>query len=178
MSVRTYLKKGLNCYYWWMDKLCKPAFIRRYPRYLRSLGVRIAEDPGDTWISPTVFLDSAGYDMIEIGEDCTISFDVAILVHDYSIETALRASGEPPAEKHRMIMRPVKIGSGCFIGARTMILPGAVIGDGCVIGAGSVVRGKIPPGSIASGNPASVVGSVSDFAERHLAKDDIVFDGR
>lgn len=178
MGIKTYLKKTFNCYYWWMDKLCKPAFIRKYPRYLRSLGVRISERPGDTWISPTVFLDSAGYDMIEIGDDCTISFDVVILVHDYSIETALRASGEPPAENHRMLMRPVRIGSNCFIGARATILPGATIGDSCVVGAGAVVRGEVPPGSIVSGNPATVVGSVSDFARRHLAKGDIVFDGR
>ncbi|MBQ2681791.1 MAG: WecB/TagA/CpsF family glycosyltransferase, partial [Eggerthellaceae bacterium] len=105
-----YAYKALNGYYWWLDKLNKSKFIEDYPKYLRKLGVEISESPGDCWISPTVFLDSAGYDYISIGNNCTISFDVAILVHDYSINNALRAIGVPDAEKHRMIKRHVSIG--------------------------------------------------------------------
>ena len=178
MGLKTYIRKAQNGWYWWLDKLNKPAYIRAYPKYLRKLGVRINEEPGDCWISPTVFLDSTGYDIIEIGDDCTISFDVAILVHDYSINTALRAVGEKPSEKHRMIKRGVKIGNNCFIGARAMILPGAEIGDDCIVGSGAIVRGCIPAGSIVSGNPATVIASTSDFAKKHLERGDFVFDVR
>ena len=128
MGLKTYALKALNGYYWWLDKLNKPAFIRQYPKYLRKLGVKINEKPGDCWISPTIFLDSSGYDMIEIGDDCTISFDVVVLVHDYSINNAFRAAGIDAVERHRVIRRPVKIGSNCFIGARSIIMPGAVFG--------------------------------------------------
>ncbi|MBS4209150.1 hypothetical protein KHA95_13895 [Bacillus sp. FJAT-50079] len=34
---------------------------------------------------------------------------------------------------------PVIIGKGCWIGARSTILPGVVIGDGCVIAASSML---------------------------------------
>lgn len=178
MGLKTYVRKAQNSYYWWLDKLNKPVYIRNYPKYLRKLGVRINEAPGDCWISPTIFLDSSGYDMIEIGDNCTISFDVAILVHDYSINNAFRAVGIPPAECHRLIKRRVKIGNNCFIGARAIILPGAVIGDNCIIGSGSVVRGCIPSGSIVCGNPATVIARVADFANKHVERNDFTLDER
>ena len=40
--------------------------------------------------SPTVFFDSARYDLIEIGKNVTISFDAVILVHDFSIKHVAR----------------------------------------------------------------------------------------
>lgn len=178
MSFKTYMRKAQNGYYWWLDKLNKPAYIRDYPKYLRKLGVKINENPGDCWISPTIFLDSSGYDMIEIGDDCTISFDVTILVHDYSINNAFRAVDIPPEERHRLIKRPVKIGDNCFIGAKAIILPGTVIGDSCIIGSGAVVRGHIPSGSIVSGNPASVIARVEDFANKHAERNDFTLDER
>jgi acetyltransferase-like isoleucine patch superfamily enzyme len=178
MGLRTYARKAQNGWYWWMDKLNKQAYIRKYPKYLRKLGVRINERPGDCWISPTIFLDSAGYDMIEIGDDCTISFDVTILVHDYSINNAFRLVGIPEAEKHRLIKRPVRIGNNCFIGAKAIIMPGAVIGDDCIIGSGAVVRGHIPAGSIVSGNPATVIAKTEDFAKKHAEYKDYELDFR
>ena len=178
MGFRAYTRKAMNGYYWWLDKLNKPAFIRKYPRYLRKLGVKINEVPGDCWISPTIFLDSAGYDMIEIGDNCTISFDAVILVHDYSVNNAFRAIGEPEAERHRLIKRPVKIGNNCFIGARAIIMPGVVLGDNCIVGSGAVVRGSIPACSVVSGNPATVIAQVGDFAKRHIERKDYTLDER
>lgn len=51
----------------------------------------------------------------------------------------------------------VIIGNDVWIGRNALILSGAQIGDGAVIGAGAVVAGKIPPYSIAVGNPARVI---------------------
>lgn len=178
MGLKTYAFKALNGYYWWLDKLNKPAYIRRYPKYLRRLGVKINENPGDCWISPTIFLDSSGYDMIEIGDDCTISFDVVILVHDYSINNAFRAVEIREEEHHRIIKRPVKIGNNCFIGARAIIMPGAVLGDNCIVGSGAVVRGRIPAGSIVSGNPAMIIADVESFARKHVRDRDFTLDER
>lgn len=48
---------------------------------------------------------------------------------------------------------PIQVGNHVWFGGGVTVLPGAVIGDGCVIGAGSVVKGEIPPGMIAAGNP-------------------------
>ena len=51
----------------------------------------------------------------------------------------------------------IVIGSDVWIGRNSLILSGAQIGDGAVIGAGAVVAGKIPPYSIAVGNPARII---------------------
>lgn len=178
MSIATYARKAQNIYYWWLDKLCKQAYIKKYPRYLRRLGIKISEDPGDCWISPTVFFDSAGYEMIEIGDNCTISFDVVVLVHDYSINNAFRYINKDNHGFHKMIMRPVSIGNNCFIGARVILLPGVHIGNDCIIGSGSVVRGDVPDGSIVFGNPAKVVGNIASFANKHYKKKDYKQDSR
>lgn len=174
----TYFNKAKNIYYWLLDKIDKKSYIIKYPKYLRNLGVKISENPGDCWISPTIFLDSFSYESIEIGNDCTISFDVAVLVHDYSINNAFRLLGIPEEKQHRLIVRPVKIGNNCFIGARTTILPGSVIEDDCIIGAGTVVRGHIKNGSVASGNPVKIIGSVEEFALKHKHNNDYIFDVR
>ncbi len=53
--------------------------------------------------------------------------------------------------------RPVRIGSGCFIGARAIILKGVNIGNGSVVGAGAVVTRDVPAEHLATGNPATVI---------------------
>jgi acetyltransferase-like isoleucine patch superfamily enzyme len=53
--------------------------------------------------------------------------------------------------------RPIRIGSGVWIGGGAIVLPGVTIGNGCVVGAGSVVTHDLPPLSLAVGNPAQVV---------------------
>ena len=54
----------------------------------------------------------------------------------------------------------VRVGRGTWIGERCAVLKGAQIGECCVIGANSVVKGEIPPYSVAVGAPARVVGAV------------------
>jgi len=64
-------------------------------------------------------------DLIEIGQDCVIGGNVAINGH----------TGEGKIG----IIKRVRIGNQVTIGAKTIILPGAVIVDGVVIGANSLV---------------------------------------
>ncbi|MCX5493770.1 acyltransferase [Kaistia dalseonensis] len=78
---------------------------------------------------------------VHIGEYSYIAFDVAILAHD----------------RTRGLYRDTRIGKNCFIGARSIILPGVEIGDDCVIGSGSVVTKNIPARCIAAGNPARII---------------------
>lgn len=53
--------------------------------------------------------------------------------------------------------KPVIIGDGCWICARTILLPGVSIGEGCIVAAGAVVSKDAPPYSVVAGNPAKVV---------------------
>ena len=52
---------------------------------------------------------------------------------------------------------PITIGSGCFIGQRSIVLGGVTIGDGVTIGAGSVVTRDVPAGATAAGVPARIL---------------------
>jgi carbonic anhydrase/acetyltransferase-like protein (isoleucine patch superfamily) len=51
----------------------------------------------------------------------------------------------------------VSIGSGSWLGAGAIVLPGAQIGRNVVVAAGSVVRGAVPDRCVVAGVPARVV---------------------
>lgn len=57
---------------------------------------------------------------------------------------------------------PITIGSNCWFGGGATVLGGVTIGDGCVIGAGAVVTKDIPANSVAVGNPARVIRTITD----------------
>lgn len=54
---------------------------------------------------------------------------------------------------------PIRIGEGCFIGQRAVVLGGVSIGDGATIGAGAVVTRDVPAGATAAGVPARIISS-------------------
>ena len=58
--------------------------------------------------------------------------------------------------------KDVIVGEDVWIGANVTLLAGTDIGRGAIIGAGSVVRTKVPPYAIVSGNPAKIMGFVFD----------------
>jgi acetyltransferase-like isoleucine patch superfamily enzyme len=49
---------------------------------------------------------------------------------------------------------PVTIGAGCWIAARSVIMPGVTIGDGCIVAAGAVVLEDCEPDGLYAGVPA------------------------
>ncbi|WP_406611051.1 acyltransferase [Agarivorans sp. JK6] len=53
--------------------------------------------------------------------------------------------------------KSVRIQTGAWIGANTIILPGVTIGRNAVVGAGSVVTQDVPDYVVAVGNPARVI---------------------
>lgn len=64
-----------------------------------------------------------------------------------------------PIHEQGYDLKPVRIGTGTWIGANSFIMPGVTLPEGCIVSAGSVVGIKqYPPYSIISGNPARVVG--------------------
>ena len=66
------------------------------------------------------------------------------------IETAgLDFSGPPPYPHNA---RPIIIGDGAWLGARSMVLQGVTIGTGAVIGAGVVVSRDVPAGAVVVGH--------------------------
>lgn len=139
-------------------------FMRLYIPFLKSQGANIIGRP--RYISPRARLDWTDLSLITIGHDAVISSDVRIITHDFSVarvEAGRRARvGEAPDPAVEELNKtgPVIVGENSFVGAFSLLLPGVRIGRDCIIGAGSVVRGKVPDGTITTGNPARVVGQI------------------
>lgn len=115
------------------------ANTRRY-FYNRVWGMDIGKE---VLISRSAKLDRTNPRGIHIGDCTLVSFDAAILTHDFVSNRHL----------------DTWIGSHCFVGARTVIMPGIRIGDHCIIGSGSVVTADVPSNSLVVGNPARVIKS-------------------
>ena len=49
-------------------------------------------------------------------------------------------------------------------------MPGVTIGSNVLVAAGSVVTKSVPNGVVVGGNPAKVLGSITDFEEKMLSK--------
>ena len=62
-------------------------------------------------------------------------------------------------DRTRGLYLHTRIGENCFVGGRSLIMPGVTVGDGCVVGAGSIVTKDVPPGSVVAGNPARILRS-------------------
>lgn len=51
----------------------------------------------------------------------------------------------------------IEIGSGCWLGVRSSVLPGALVGEGSIVGAHAIVRSLLPCYVVAVGSPAKVI---------------------
>ena len=101
-----------------------------------------------------------GHFSIDIGDDVWTGHHVYITDQNHGYENI-----ELPISQQSMPEKPVRIGSGSWLGHGTVVLPGADIGEHVVIGANSVVTGVIPSFSVAVGAPARVVKSMIDHDE-------------
>jgi serine acetyltransferase len=67
------------------------------------------------------------------------------------------ADPDVPIGRQWPVNTAVSIGAGTWLGAGTVILPGAHVGRNVVVAAGSVVRGTVPDRCVVAGVPARVV---------------------
>ena len=102
-------------------------------RRAHQLAVAIfMEETAEFDVTPVQFailnalIDVPGEDQVTLSGH--VAFDAAILTHDLT----------------RGLRLHTRIGKNCFVGARSIVLPGVLVGDGSIIGAGSVVIRNVP----------------------------------
>ena len=115
-------------------------------------------------IAPYVQLQ--GHGGLLIGDCLTIAAGAKVysLSHHYrdltgqgNAETIWKFGGSISPQEQALISGPVVIQDGAAVGLNSVVLPGSVIGENSWLGAMSVLRGELPPGVIAVGNPATTV---------------------
>ena len=148
--------------------LCKIFGINFYKKATKVLysryGVIFDGIPG--YIDINVNMDIFGGGTIHIGEGTTITYNSILLTHDYSAGLGITLFRK--SKKYYKIKRVqnIKIGKHCFIGQRTIILPGVNIGDNVLVAAGSVVTKSLPSNVVAAGNPCRIIESIEEYGEK------------
>ncbi len=148
----------------------KDLYIRLYTKYLEGIGIIFSGSQKKVkYIDPSVYFDGTDYSMIYLGDNITISREVMLLIHDYSVNAAMCSIGVKIDRNEGEIFfkKAIQIGDNTFIGARVSVLPGTTIGKNCIIGAGAVIKGNVPDNSIVVGNPWKIIGQTDEFAEKH-----------
>ena len=85
---------------------------------------------------------------IYIGKGTYIAMNVGIITSNHDMYDL---------DKH-IPGKDVRIGSDCWIGMNSMILPGVILGERTIVGAGAIVTKSFPEGHcIIAGNPAKVI---------------------
>lgn len=129
-------------------------------QYSRKIGVSVGEDC--RFISMPDF-GSEPY-LIEIGNHVTVSADVAMITHDGGTWCVR------DKEKYKGIFKYGKIiiKDNCFIGMRSIIMPGVTIGANSIVAAGAIVTKDVPENSVVAGIPAKVIKNTMEYAEEIL----------
>ena len=106
------------------------------------------------------------YGRLTVGPGCYINFGVTfddtasivlednvVMAFESVIVTGSHEFGDGWRRAGPALPAPVRIGSGCWLGARVIVLPGVTIGRGCVIAAGSVVAHDCADDGLYAGTP-------------------------
>lgn len=103
----------------------------------------------NTWLSPGVIFHTHLDAPIVIGSNCDIGSAVEFIPGSHCIGNSSRRAGTG-------IARPIIIGNGTWIGAKSIILGGVSIGDGCIVASGAVVIRDVAPNTLVAGVPARI----------------------
>jgi acetyltransferase-like isoleucine patch superfamily enzyme len=110
-------------------------------------GIRIGANSA---VDAYSFIGSAG--AINVGENVIMGQHVCFHPENHNFERT-----DIPIKAQGTTRIGITIEDDVWVGANVTFLDGACVGRGSIIGAGSLVRGKIPPYSVAVGTPARVI---------------------
>lgn len=142
---------------------------RLRPAALRLAGFRVGK--GTIMLGmPEINGPDGLYDNLQVGQNvffnvgCILDLESRITIgdevalgHGVILMTTSHAVGGPVRRAGPLFARPVSIGSGTWLGSRSIILPGTTVGHGAVVAAGAVVNRDVPPNTVVGGVPARVI---------------------
>jgi maltose O-acetyltransferase len=102
----------------------------------------------DCIINAPLFLDLSAE--IKIGDRVSIGHHAVFVTAHHDIGTADFRAGVNYG-------RPILVEAGCWIAARSTILPGVTIGQSSVVASGAVVARDVPGNSLVGGVPARLI---------------------
>lgn len=148
-----------------------PATARKWA--LIAAGASVASPPGpgltlsgnarnlalgpDIYMNQRVTIDAAG--RVTIGAGCAIGMEVLIITSTDALDPGEYRSTHGSA-------RDVSIGERVWLGARAIVLPGAVIESDVIVAAGAVVEGPCQAHGVYAGVPAR---RIRDFPRSETA---------
>jgi len=126
--------------------------VRLFNAYRRGLaGLSIGRD---CFLGDECLLDLA--ESITLEDQVTLAERVVVLTH-LNVGYA-----DHPLQAHFPAMAaPVRLETGCFVGANVTILAGVTVGARAFVAAGSVVTADVPPKTLVAGVPARPVRTIA-----------------
>lgn len=103
-----------------------------------------------------------------LGSECRILSDKKTIIEESVLlaaycriggthHTRQKNSKELKKERNQVENQTTKIGTGCWLGVRTVFHSGVQVGEGTIIGAHGTVKGRLPGKVVAVGNPATIL---------------------
>lgn len=124
-----------------------------------DLGSRCYFHSSEITIGPqTIFNDHVYIENVApvtIGSGVGIGAHAVILTSNHEIGPSSQRNG-------RWFYEPVVIEDGCWLGARSVVLPGVTIGRGTIVGVGAVVTKDCEPDCVYAGVPARILRRLED----------------
>jgi putative colanic acid biosynthesis acetyltransferase WcaF len=96
---------------------------------------------------------------ISLGSKVTISQRSFLCTASHDITSLLRP----------LFSLPIHIESHVWVAAEVMVHPGVKLGEGCVVGARAMVLKDVPTWSVVAGTPATVIAN-REVSDKHLLK--------
>lgn len=150
----------------WCDILTNPKAISIGKRVDIRKGARL--EAVDDWdgkkpkivigdgTSAQLYFHCGAAESITIGENVLIAGNVYITDHDHRFDDPDKAA----TDSNELIVKPVVIEDGVWLGEGSKILKGVTIGKRAVVGANAVVTKDVAPYTVVGGVPAKVIGMI------------------
>lgn len=134
-------------HFWWRVKA-----RRLFGQRIEVFGDFTVDNPGNVRFGTGCAINAGVHLVGRCGID--IGDNVVLSAHCMLVDAGLDPLSGSEAEPRVHVDGPIKIGSGAWICAGAIVLPGVTIGERAIVGAGSVVTTDVPPGVTVAGNPA------------------------